>query len=175
MTENALEKLRYPVGRFAADDEVTPAKRTAWIDGIAAAPGNFRAAVKGLGERELDTPYRPGGWTVRQVVHHVADSHVNSYIRFRFALTEEQPTIKPYFEALWAELYDAKSLPVEVSLNLLDALHERWVVLLRSMTPDQFARTLYHPEWGTISLDFLLQVYAWHCRHHLAHITNNRA
>lgn len=166
--------LRYPVGRYDLKKEVAETERGAMIDEIATLPQKLRAAVRDLTEEQLDTPYRPEGWTVRQVVHHVADSHLNCYTRFRLALTEENPTIKPYEEALWAELSDARRAPVEVSLALLDALHERWAMLLRSLTPDDFARTFHHPANGTLPLDRNLGFYAWHGRHHTAHITSLR-
>src|SRR5688500_3890938 len=133
-----LEQLRYPIGRFQLDPVVTEAKRAAWIEEIAALPANLRAAVAGLDDEQLDTQYRDGGWSVRQVAHHVADSHMNAYVRLKLALTERAPAIKPYEEQLWAELPDS-SLPVEVSLSLLDALHARWIALLRSMRDEAFA------------------------------------
>lgn len=133
----------------------------------------LRAAVEGLTEAQLDTPYRPGGWTVRQVVHHVPDSHLNAYIRMKLALTEDGPTIKPYDENLWAELSDSR-MPVDASLSLMDALHRRWVTVLRSLQPADFARTFLHPEAGVVSLDRLIALYAWHGRHHVAHITSLR-
>src|SRR4051812_37536789 len=163
--------LRYPIGRLDRKTSYSPEERRAALDAIAAAPAKLRTAVKGLSDSQLDTPYRPGGWTVRQLVHHVADSHMNAYVRFRLALTEDNPTIKPYEEAQWAELPDAKSLPVAVSLNLLDALHERWIVLLRATTGDTFQRSLSHPENGPMTIDSLLNVYSWHGRHHTAHVT----
>ncbi|HVB32145.1 MAG TPA: putative metal-dependent hydrolase [Gemmatimonadaceae bacterium] len=165
--------LRYPIGRFERPAQLTPPERSALIDTIAATPAALRAAVRGLSGTQLDTPYRPEGWTVRQVVHHVPDSHLNSYVRFRLALTEEQPTIKPYDEARWAELPDAKGPLVAESLALLEALHARWVSLLRAMTPAEFARTLVHPErpGAPMSLDTMVALYAWHGRHHVAHIT----
>jgi hypothetical protein len=163
--------LRYPIGPFKRVRTLTPAERAAAIDQVAQAPANLRAAVRGLGPDQLATPYRPGGWTVRQVVHHLPDSHLNAYTRFKLALTEDQPRIKTYEEARWAELADAKEAKVETSLTLLEALHERWVMLLRSMRPDDFSRQLDHPEQGLINLDFLLAMYAWHGRHHVAHIT----
>lgn len=159
--------LRYPVGTFQYDGP----NRDAWIAEIAALPATMRAAVGGLSDAQLDTPYRDGGWTVRQVVHHVFDSHVNSYIRWRWALTEDTPLIKAYDEVRWAELPDAKSAPIDVSLRLLDALHERWVMLLRSLSEEQWARGFVHPENGDMSLDKTLGLYAWHGRHHVAHIT----
>lgn len=170
-----MELLRYPVGRFQAPTvPLTPAVRQAAIDAIAATPARLRAAVEGLDERQLDTPYRPGGWTVRQVVHHVPDSHVNSYVRFKLALTEDRPTIKTYAEAAWAELADARLPDVGVSLTLLDALHTRWVALLRSLGPADWERELMHPEMGVITVDTLLELYHWHGRHHVAHITSLR-
>jgi uncharacterized damage-inducible protein DinB len=145
------------------------------IESIAAAPENFRAAVTGLNGAQLDTPYRDGGWTVRQVIHHVADSHMNSYVRFRLALTENEPTIKAYDEKLWAELPDARTAPVEISLAMIEALHRRWVLLLKSFGPSDFARTVRHPQHGTMTLDDAVALYEWHGRHHTAHITALRA
>jgi uncharacterized damage-inducible protein DinB len=165
---------RYPVGKFDWQAPVAPESRPALIAEIAAAPGVFRQAVAGLDDSQLDTPYRPEGWTVRQVIHHLADSHINSYIRFRLALTEDEPTIKPYFEDRWAELHDAKTAPIEVSLSLLDALHARWADLLRSLSDADFARKFRHPERGLIRLDTNLALYAWHSRHHTGHIANLR-
>ena len=165
---------RYPVGQFAMPAEITPAARTAAIDEIAAAPAKIRAAVGGLNDVQLDTPYREGGWTVRQVVHHVADSHINAYIRLRLALTENEPTIKPYEESVWAKLDDAAHAPVEVSLKLIEPLHDRWVRLLKTVTPEQFARPLRHPEHGVKNVNWLVFLYAWHGRHHTAHITELR-
>jgi len=170
----ADQDLRYPIGKFDMKGEVTDAPRPALIQQIADTPANLRAAVKGLNEQQLDTPYRPGGWTVRQVVHHVPDSHLNSYVRFKLAVTEQQPTIKPYEEALWAELWDGKTGPIEISLHLLEALHQRWVMFLQSLKPADFARTLLHPENGVMKVDTLLRLYAWHGRHHVAHITSLR-
>jgi len=166
--------LRYPIGRFSPPAEFTAARRRAFIAEIAAAPGALARGVSGLAETQLDTPYREGGWTVRQVVHHVPDSHMNAYVRFKLALTEEQPAIKPYDEARWAELGEARLGAVETSLALLDALHRRWVALLDQLDEAQFRRTLVHPEQGTINLDWLLALYAWHGRHHTAHITSLR-
>lgn len=162
---------RYPIGPWRWPDAVPAADRPRLIQEIANTPSLLRAAVEGLDDAQLDTPYRDGGWTLRQVVHHLPDSHVNSYTRFRLALTEEQPTIRAYREERWAELPDARTLPPGVSLALLDALHERWVVLLRSMTDAEFALTLVHPEHGVIPLDKMLAMYAWHGRHHVAHVT----
>ena len=165
---------RYPVGDYQPPKEVTPAMRRRAIDEIAATPAKFRAAVKGLNDAQLDTPYREGGWTVRQVVHHVPDSHMNAYVRWKLALTEETPTIKPYEEACWAELADSKSTPIEVSLALLDNLHDRWTRLLRSVKDADFARTFRHPDHGLRTLDWMLFLYEWHGKHHTAHITELR-
>jgi len=166
--------LRYPIGPFEWKDSLTEEERQRAIDGIAEAPARLRAAVKGLSPQQLDTPYRPGGWTVRQVVHHVPDSHLNAYIRFKLALTEDQPTIKPYDQERWAGLEDTRNTPVEVSLGLLETLHQRWVALLKSLRPQDFARTFRHPELGIVTLDKHLSLYAWHGRHHIAHITSLR-
>ncbi len=166
---------RYPIGKFVADATVTPATRQQHIEQIASAPAHLRAAVTGLADAQLDTPYREGGWTVRQLVHHVADSHINAYCRVRLALTEEAPMVKTYEESRWAALPDAASAPVDVSLALLDALHDRWVRLLQTLTPEQFARAVQHPQWGAMTLDWLLQMYAWHGRHHTAHVTTLRS
>jgi uncharacterized damage-inducible protein DinB len=169
-----MSDLRFPVGEFQmTETKLDDAQREELIQQIAETPGKLRAAVSGLDEAQLDTPYRPEGWTVRQVVHHVPDSHLNSYIRFKLALTEEEPTIKPYDEASWAMLEDSKS-PIEVSLTLLESLHERWVTLLRSLSAGDFARVFVHPERGKISLDQNVALYAWHGRHHVAHITSLR-
>jgi len=166
---------RYPVGRFRPPENITAEQRREWIVELAGAPAKFRAAVHGLNDEQLDAPYRPGGWTVRQVIHHVPDSHMNSYTRFRLALTEDNPTVRPYAEDLWAELVDARTMPVEVSLTLLESLHARWVRLLESLTPEQYARTFEHPGLKrNISLEWNLALYAWHCRHHAAHITSLR-
>ena len=148
--------------------------RAQFLAEIAATPEMLREAVHGLNDDQLDTPYRPGGWTVRQVIHHVADSHMHSNIRMRFALTENQPTIMPYPESVWAQMPDARLLPVDVSLTLLDSLHRRWVALLKSLSEDDFARTFRHPEIGVVRLDDSLASYAWHGRHHTAHITRLR-
>jgi hypothetical protein len=169
-----MPDLQYPIGKFKREPVFTPAERPELIQHIADAPGNLRRAVAGLSQDRLDTPYRPGGWTVKQVVHHLPDSHMNAYVRMKLALTETQPTIKPYKEALWAELFDARTAPVEHSIILLESLHNRWIWLLRSLTADDFSKTLLHPEHGVINLDFLLQLYAWHGRHHVAHITSLR-
>jgi uncharacterized damage-inducible protein DinB len=169
-----MEDLRYPIGKFRAEADVTDAKRRRCIEEIAGTPDRLRAAVDRLSAEQLDTPYRPGGWTVRQVAHHLPDSHLNAYVRFKLALTEAEPTVKTYDEAAWAELADARTAPVELSLTLLESLHRRWVLVLRSLSPLDFARTFRHPEWGTVTLDWYLQQYAWHGRHHVAHITSLR-
>ena len=152
---------------------MTPTLRVDAIAAIAELPVKMRDAVRGLSEAQLDTPYRPGGWTVRQVVHHVPDSHLNAYVRVKLALTENNPTIKPYDQDAFAGLPDQK-LPIDVSLSLLDSLHARWVVVLKALTPQQFARPLYHPEIGAITIDYQVQTYGWHSRHHVAHITRLR-
>jgi hypothetical protein len=166
--------LRYPVGKFEPVTTLTSEQRRECIDAIAEAPARLAAAVAGLTPAQLDTPYRPGGWTVRQLVHHIADSHMNALGRFKLALTEDEPTIKTYDEARWAELADTKTPPIGPSLALLENLHTRWVVLLRSLTPADWPRKFRHPEWGPATVDFLLAQYAWHGRHHVAHITSLR-
>jgi len=165
---------RYPIGPFNAVQPVTRALRAAAIDALAGLPGRMRRAVDGLSPAQLDTPYRAGGWTVRQVVHHVADSHINAFVRLKFALTEETPTIRPYDQDGWAGLPDS-TLPLEPSLALLDGLHARWTAILRALPPDAFARTFVHPELeGDVNVDLLVQHYAWHSHHHLAHVTELR-
>lgn len=166
-----MEDLKYPVGRFDAGAEVPHVARVTLIDSIAATPRRLRDAVAGMTDLQLDTPYREGGWTIRQVVHHVPDSHLNAYTRFRLALTEDGPTIRPYNEALWANLDDAAHAPVDLSLDLLDALHRRWTLLLRTLTPEDYQRPLQHPDNGPMTIGTLLRMYEWHGRHHLAHIT----
>ena len=170
----ATPDLRFPVGDFVMPASVTPAMRAEAIAAIAELPVRMREAVRGLSDAQLDTPYRPGGWTIRQVVHHVPDSHLNAYCRFKLALTEDTPTIKPYDESKWAELADSHDTPIKTSLALLESLHYRWVCLLRSMKPDDFQRKLNHPESGMMTVDNLLADYAWHGRHHTAHITSTR-
>ena len=167
--------LRFPVGRFHRPEGITPAQRDKWLSEIEALPAQLSAAVAGLDERQLDTPYRPEGWTVRQVVHHYADSHLNSYVRFRLALTEDKPVIKPYDEQRWADLPDAKTAPIGLSLAMLTGLHQRWVLLLHTLDDQGFARKFVHPELGEMRLDQTLALYAWHSRHHVAHITSLRA
>ena len=167
-----MSDLSYPIGKFEWRGAITADDRERLIAQIAAMPAKFRAAVAGLTPTQLDTPYRPGGWTVRQLIHHVPDSHMNAYIRSKLALTENQPTIKPYDQELWAKLADTAATPVETSLALLEALHERWVVLLGSLGPQDFARIIIHPEHGgPLSLDWILALYAWHGAHHTAHVT----
>jgi DinB family protein len=165
---------RYPIGKYEPKTTLTPAERAEVIAQIEKAPKLMREAVSGLSGGQLDTPYRPGGWTVRQVVHHVPDSHMNAYIRLKLALTENEPTIKPYEEGLWANLPDSRETPVEVSLALMELLHLRWDILLRSLQPQDFARRLRHPELGLMTIDNLVGLYAWHGRHHAAHITSLR-
>jgi hypothetical protein len=169
-----LEDLRYPIGRYQSPEIIDAAMRSEWIDTIAALPGDLSKVVEGLNDQQLDTPYRTGGWTVRQLVHHIADSHLNSQIRFRWGLTEHAPLIKAYDEKLWAELPDAKQLPIDISLHLLNGLHERWTGLLRQMSELDFKRCLIHPESGELSLEWMLGLYAWHGRHHVAHISRLR-
>ena len=165
---------RYPIGRFVPDASPTPETRTRHLKAIAGLPERMSQAVSGLTDSQLDTPYREGGWTVRQVVHHVPDSHLNAYIRFKLAVTEENPTIKAYDEAAWAALKDSEQTPLEVSLALLESLHARWTVLLRSLKPEDFQRKFVHPESGPHDLDWLLALYAWHGNHHVAHIMELR-
>jgi len=173
--EPSSDSLKYPIGKFSfpsSASSVTQDQRKLWIDEIAEAPSRLRSAVAGLDAAQLDTPYRPGGWTVRQVVHHVPESHMNAFIRFKLALTEDEPTIKPYDEDGWVRLPDVAQTPIEISLALLDALHVRWVTLLRLMDDAQFARVFRHPALGVIRLDGNLALYAWHGKHHTAHITS---
>jgi uncharacterized damage-inducible protein DinB len=169
-----MSDLRYPIGRFEEPAAYDPAARVAFVTQLEEAPARLHQAVYGLAPFQLDTPYREGGWTVRQVVHHVADSHLNSYVRFKLAVTEVEPLIKPYAEKAWAELADSATGEVELSLDLLAALHRRWVVFLRSLEAAQFALTFRHPERGLMTLDRNLALYAWHGRHHAAHVTSLR-
>lgn len=168
-----MEDLKYPIGEFRFPESVTDGERALFLEQIAEAPARLRRAISGLSDEQLATPYRPGGWTVRQVVHHLPDSHLNSYARFKLAMTEDDPTIRPFDEARWAELEDAKHGPLEFSLALLDALHERWVSFLRSLKREDYARTFHHPEFPDthVTLDRNIALYAWHGRHHVAHIT----
>ncbi len=165
---------RYPIGPFRYEKPLTAAERKRAIAAIAQTPARMRAAVKGLKPKQLDTPYREGGWTVRQVVHHVPDSHLNAYTRLKLALTESEPTIKPYDQEAWANLADTRETPVETSLALLENLHARWVKLWQSLKPVDFERTLRHPEAGVKTVDWLLALYAWHGQHHVAHVTELR-
>jgi hypothetical protein len=164
---------RYPIGKFEMPRDITAERRRQAIDEIAATPAKLRAAVDGLNDAQLDTRYRDGGWTVRQVIHHVPDSHMNAFIRLRLALTEDKPTIRTYDEARWAELADAKA-PIAVSQTLLDSLHVRWDITWRSLKPEHFSRPLIHPDHGERNIDWLLFTYEWHGRHHTAHITELR-
>jgi hypothetical protein len=169
-----MADLSYPIGKFTFPQSTTPHQRQEWIAEIADAPAKLRAAVAGLTPEQLDTPYRPDGWTVRQVVHHVPESHMNAFIRFKLALTEDEPTVKPYDEAAWAKLPDVEATPIEISLTMLDVLHDRWVRLLEAMSDADFARTFRHPQLGLVRLEGNLALYAWHGKHHVAHITSLR-
>ena len=165
---------RYPVGRYTVPDEPpTRAERARWISEVTALPATFRAAVAGLGDAQLDTPYRDGGWTVRQVAHHLPDSHMNAYVRFKLAATETDPTIKPYDEAAWARLPDSSGA-IAVSLDLLEALHARWTDWLAALDAAAWERAYVHPESGRVPLEQALQLYAWHGDHHLAHVRGVR-
>ena len=167
-----IEQLRYPIGKLVRPEHISAEDLKKWIEEIGSIPAKLRAAVSRLTDEQLDTPYRPDGWTVRQVVHHMADSHMNSFIRFKLALTEDNPTIKPYEEAAWAELPDAKTAPIESSLEILDGLHKRWVLLLSNMSEEDLKRTFFHPGYKTTnSLAMSVNLYRWHGFHHLAHIT----
>jgi uncharacterized damage-inducible protein DinB len=167
--------LRFPVGKFVRPDSLTPDQRKTAFRTLAELPMKLRAAINGLTDKQLDTPYRPDGWMVRQVVHHLADSHMNALVRLKLGLTEETPTIKPYDEAKWAELADSRSKLVEESMQVLSGVHARWVFLLERMEPEQFSRKINHPEWKEpMTLDTLLALYEWHSRHHVGHITELR-
>jgi uncharacterized damage-inducible protein DinB len=171
-TPTAPDQLRYPTGKFhRPKGPLDDAERKRIISVIAATPKNLADAVRGLNDKQLDTPYRADGWTVRQVVHHVADSHMNAYVRLKLALTEDAPLVKPYDEAAWAKLVDSLDTPAEVSLSLISALHDRWVRILEKMKPTEFTRTMTHPEHGLITVDYLLALYAWHGPHHVGHVT----
>jgi len=166
-----MPDLRYPIGPFVPDSNPTPEGRAVHIGQIAGLPERMRQAVARLSKEQLDTPYREGGWTVRQVVHHVSDSHVNAYIRFKLALTEEEPTIRPYMEDRWAELPEAKKAPIDVSLALLDSLHQRWTMALQNISDSEWKRNFRHPDMGLMSLEKTLALYSWHGKHHTAHVT----
>ncbi len=169
-----MEELRYPIGRFKPPRDANPETRRQWTEAIESAPAQLRAAVSGLSDQQLDTPYRPRGWTLRQVVHHVADSHLNSYIRMKLALTEQNPEIGTYQQDRWAELSDSRSGDLELSLPLLEALHRRWTAVLRSFGPATWAQSFRHPELGQVSLDMSTALYAWPGTHHTAHIMSLR-
>jgi hypothetical protein len=170
-----MEDLKYPIGKCQIEKEITEEMRLPWIQQIAQLPGQLQAAVKGFTKEQLATPYRPEGWTVLQVVHHLADSHMHAYIRFRFGLTEDHPTIKPYHEGSWADLADARTSSPDLSLAILQGIHTRWALLAQSLSPADFSRKIVHPERGELSLDTLLNLYSWHGCHHLAHIQNLKA
>lgn len=166
-----IEALKFPIGKFSRPELITESILDQWITEISAFPEQLKLQVLYLSDEQLDTQYRPEGWTIRQVIHHCADSHINSLIRLKLALTEEQPTIKPYWEALWAELPDTKNMPIAPSIKIIEGIHERWTILLRSLTKQDLNRTFIHPEYGKIyRIDEYIGVYAWHCNHHLAHI-----
>ena len=167
------EDLSYPIGKFDRNFKFTPQLKREFINEISELPNKLKSAIENLNDEQLDMPYRPEGWTVRQTVHHIADSHLNSLIRFKLALTEDAPTIRPYYEDRWAELTDS-SLPIDSSLKIIEGLHLRWTTLLNSMSDDDFGRTLIHPESGEWTLAKMLGLYAWHSRHHTAHITKLR-
>lgn len=173
-TENQMSDPRFPIGKFHYQGSPSAEQLNQLIIDIEKTPAALRSAVQGLSPQQFDTPYRDGGWTVRQVVHHVPDSHMNAYIRVKLALTEKTPTIKPYAEDLWAELADSKSTPIEVSLTLLETLHDRWVRVLRSLRPEDWKREFNHPEMGAVPLDKSVALYSWHGRHHVAHVTELR-
>lgn len=174
MSTPDINELRYPIGRFSFKDDMTPEKRNNFIFEIESTPAKLREAVKGLTDKQLDTRYRPEGWTVRQVVHHIPDSHINAFVRMKLALTETEPTIGTYEEKEWAKLYDVFDKPVEISLSLLESLHKRWIVLLKSLTEEDCRRKFIHPESGLKTVDWLIALYAWHGKHHTAHITSLR-
>ncbi|MBS4028901.1 MAG: putative metal-dependent hydrolase [Ignavibacteriales bacterium] len=169
-----MNDIRFPIGKFQNKETITETERIQCIQHIADCPQILRAVIRGFSDEQFNTPYRDGGWTVKQVVHHLADSHMNAYVRFKLALTENEPLIKTYEESLWAELFDAKNARVETSLQLLESLHTRWVMFLRSLSPTDFSKTFRHPDSGIKKIDFLVQMYAWHSQHHVAHITSLR-
>lgn len=168
------EDLRYPIGNFHMPQEVTAETREKFIPTIERLPEKLREIVEDLSDEQLDTSYRPEGWTIRQLVHHIADSHINSFCRFKFGMSEQTPTIKVYNEAIWAETTDSKTMPIEASLKILEGIHARWTALLKSMNDDDYNRKIVHPEHGEMTLGNLLALYDWHSRHHTAHITNLR-
>jgi uncharacterized damage-inducible protein DinB len=165
---------RYPIGKFSFEGPLTAEQKKQYLNDIEQTPARLRTAVRGLSDEQLNTPYRDGGWTVRQLAHHAPDSHMNAYIRFKLALTEDEPTIRPYMEDRWAELPESKQAPIDVSLALLDSLHERWALVLRNISDAGWKRTFRHPEMGLLSLEKTLALYAWHGRHHVAHVTSLR-
>jgi hypothetical protein len=173
-TSAVTPDLSYPIGKWQFTPNMNAEHRAALIQQIVEAPAQFKAAVKGLTDQQLDTPYRPGGWTVRQLVHHLPDSHLNAYIRFKWALTENAPPIKAYDEKAWAETPEVNTTPVGCSLAILASLHERWVTLMKAMSDAEWQRTIEHPENGAMSLEKLLAIYSWHGRHHTAHVTELR-
>lgn len=174
MTEN-IELLKYPIGKFIAPASVSSDQIASWIGELEALPSRIREAVVGLNDEQLDTSYRPGGWTLRQVIHHIPDSHMNAYIRFKLAVTQDHPTILPYMEDRWAELEDGKNAPIAVSLDLIESIHKRWTMFLRSLNEAQFSRTYFHPEnQKTFILHNVLGMYAWHGEHHLQHILKTK-
>lgn len=169
-----MTDLRYPIGPFERESEITGERRRQYMEQLAGTPEKLREAVQGLSAAQLDTPYRPKGWTVRQVVHHVVDCHVNAYIRFKMTLTEDNPAVKPYNQKRWAELMDSRTAPVEMSLAIFEGLYRRWVILLDSLSPEDFARTMQHPDMGVFRLDSYLSMCVWHGNHHIAHIMGLR-
>ena len=170
-----MTDLRYPIGQYGHEGPVHDEDLARWIEQIEALPEQMRRTVDRLTDAQLDTPYRPGGWTIRQVVHHVPDSHLNCYVRFKWALTEDEPLIKAYHEERWAELADYRSAPVDLSLDFLALVHSKWLTLLRSLSRDQLSRRFRHPDLGSVELAWSVGNYAWHGRHHLAHITTTIA
>ncbi len=170
-----IEKLKFPIGKFEKPEIITKNVLNKWISDISTFPKRLSNQVVNLSNEQLDTQYRPEGWTLRQVIHHCADSHMNSLTRLKLTLTEDQPTIKPYFEERWAELLDTKNMPIQPSLKMLEGIHERWTVLLNNLTDGQLKREFIHPQSGKIfSVDENIGLYAWHCNHHLAHITETK-
>jgi len=169
--QNDLTMLQYPIGKFSFKEDVTPESRKNFIKEIEELPSKLKKAVSGLTDEQLDTPYRHDGWTIRLVVHHIPDSHLNAYVRIKLTLTEKEPLIKTYEEKEWAKLHDYYQTPIQVSLDLLEALHKRWVILLNSLNENDFQKKFKHPEWGLNTIDFLIAQYAWHGNHHVSHIT----